>query len=130
MAKNVRDERRRRRLAVRTGDRNERSLGCAQSTLAGEDFNVADDLDTALARLDDCPMRLGMRERHPRRQHQCGKSRPVDRREIDERDTLSSCRLTARRAVIPRCDVGAAFEQRARRGGPGAPRPNTATVLP
>ena len=94
------------------------SLGCAQSPLAGEHFDVADDLDTALARLDDCPMRLGMRQRHPRRQHQCRKSRPVDRREVDERDTLTSCRLTPRRAVIPRCDVGAAFEQRARGSGP------------
>ncbi len=46
MAKDMRDERRRRRFAVRSGDRDERRIGRAQSPLAGEDLDVADDLDT------------------------------------------------------------------------------------
>ena len=70
VAKNMRDQRRRRRFAVRTGNRNERRLGRTQSPLAREHFDIANDLDTVLTRLVDGPMRHGVGQRHARRQHE------------------------------------------------------------
>jgi hypothetical protein len=54
--------------------------------LAGVELDVADDLDARFPGLAHHPMRLGVGERHPRRQHEGGEAAPVGGREILHRN--------------------------------------------
>lgn len=64
------DQRRRGRLAVGAGDRDELRVRCMPSPLTAEQLDVADHLDTGLARLQHAPVRHRMGQRHAGRQHQ------------------------------------------------------------
>lgn len=66
----MRDQRRRGRLAVGAGDGDERCVRRVPSPLAAEQLDVADDLDPGLARLQHAPVRHRMSERHAGREHE------------------------------------------------------------
>ena len=76
-AHQMRDQRRGGGFAVGAGDRDERRVRRMTLPFAAEQFDVADHLDTGLARHQHAPMRRGMGKRRARRQDQRGKARPV-----------------------------------------------------
>ena len=82
LAHQVRDQRRGGGLAVGAGDGDERRIGRMALALAAEQFDVADHFDASLLRGDHGPVRLGMGQRHARRQHQRCEIRPGDRPQI------------------------------------------------
>ena len=69
------DQRRRGRLAVGAGDRDERRFRGAGGALAGEEFDVADHRDARLVGALHRPVRLGMRQGHARARERAGGSR-------------------------------------------------------
>ena len=77
VTENVRDQRRRRRLAVGAGDADEWRIRRMRGTFPRENLDIADDLDTAVLRHAHGPVRLGMRQRHARSENQRRKLRPV-----------------------------------------------------
>ena len=129
LAQDVRDERRRRRLAVGAGDGDERRLGARERPLAAEELDVADDLDARGAGLLDRPVRLGMRERHAGRQHERGKRA----QSAAERSTSGSPAFAAAaRPGSPSSQAATSAPPAASARAdamPEAPRPNTATRL-
>jgi hypothetical protein len=108
----VRREGGRRRFAVGAGDGDERRLGCDPRALAGVKLNVADDLHVGCPGLAHDPVRLGMGERHARRQHQGGEAAPVGGRQVLHRDAGVCGRLASRGAVVAGHDLGPAGDQR------------------
>ena len=66
----MRDQRRRRGLAIGAGDRDERRIRRDAATLAAEQLDIADHLDGGVARETHGPVRRRMGERHARREHQ------------------------------------------------------------
>ena len=129
-AQDVGDERRGRRLAVGAGDGDERRIGAALGPLAAEQLDVADDLDTRGPGLGHRPVRLGMGQRHARRQHQRGKAAPVGVSEVLHAEARRCGRVPALGRVVGSNDRGAAGDQRRAAASPDRARPNTATVLP
>jgi hypothetical protein len=114
-AKDVGDQSGGRRLAVGAGDRDQRRLRRAGGALTRVKFDVADDGDAGRRSLVDRPMRLGMGERHARRENECSKSTPVGCGKIDRRETFSDRALARPRVVVPGRDLGAAGNERAQR---------------
>ncbi len=110
---NVGDERRGGRLAVGAGDGDEGRVGAALGALAAEQLDVADDLHAGSIGLPDRPMRLGMGERHPRRQHEGGKAPPVRLAQILDPQASGGCGSAAIGRVIGANDAGAAGLKRA-----------------
>ena len=118
LPQHVGDQRRRRRFAVGAGDGDQRRVGRARRALAGEQFDVADHLDAGRLRPLDRPVRLRVGQRHAGRQQQGVEARPIGLAQIDQ-GKLG--RLGARGlAVVPRSDLRAAGDQRARGREPGA----------
>ena len=64
------DQRCRGRLAVGAGDRNERRVRRVAATFAAEQLDVADHLDTRLARFQHAPVRHRVGQRHAGREHE------------------------------------------------------------
>ena len=127
----VRGQGRGRRLAVGACDGDERCLRRGLRPLAGVQLHVADDLDPGRPGLAHHPVRLGMRERHARRQHQGGEAAPVGRARGPPRARRSSppprgprhCRRRPRRWRRRPCSAR-------QLASPDRPSPNTATSLP
>ncbi len=72
----MRDQRRRGRLAVGAGDGDERRIRRVTAALAAEQFDVADHLDAGLPRHQHRPVRRRMGQRRAGRQNQRGEIRP------------------------------------------------------
>ncbi len=108
---NVRDQGGRRRFAVGAGDGDERRIRRALGPLAREQLDVADDLDAGGAGFLHGPVRLGMRERHARRQHERREPAPVGSREILDRYARVRRSLPAGGTIVCRNDRGAAGHQ-------------------
>ena len=89
------------------------AAGAIEAALAAEQLDVADHLDAGRAGERDRPVRGGMRERHPGREHERGQPRPVDLAQIGGRDAGARRRNDGFRVVIPADDIGAAGKQRA-----------------
>ncbi len=130
MAKNVGDERRRRRFAVGAGDGDEGRLGTMRGTLAREDLDVADDLDASRLGHADRPMRFGMGEGHAGRQDEARECRPIGLGEVDERHAGLLGSRPPGLAVIPGGDDRAALLQRPHGGGAGGPEPEDGDFFP
>ncbi len=113
LAEDVGNQRRRRRLSVRSGDGDEWRVRRARRALSGEEFDVADDLEPRLFRALDGPMGLGMRQRHARRQHERSKAAPVGGVEIEKRETGGGRTRASLLVVVPGGDVSAARDERA-----------------
>ena len=78
-------QRRRRRLAVRAGDRDEGRCRRLGGSLAREKLDIADDLDASATRQFHRPVRLGMRERHAGRQDEGRESWPCRAAQVRRR---------------------------------------------
>src|SRR5215475_5349700 len=78
----MRDQRRRRRLAIGAGDADEWSIRREMPTFAAEQFDIADHLDAGFACKLHGPMRQWMGERNAGREHERGKLRPIDDMQI------------------------------------------------
>ena len=102
-------------FAVCACDRNHFCVCTRGSPLAHEDFGIADDLRTVSAGQLYRPMRLGMRERHARSQHQRIDPAPVRLFEVAKRQSGSLRSLPSALAIVPDQNRGPASEQRARR---------------
>ena len=111
----MRDQRRRRRLAVGAGDGDEGSGRHVPPPLAAEELDVADDLDAGAARPLHRPVRNGMGERHARRQHQRGEQPPVGEAEVLDRDAGRARRLDHLVLIVPSGDDRTAGGERRRR---------------
>ena len=112
---NVTDQGRRRRFAVGAGDGNDgrpARLGAIGAYLAGEEFDIADDLDARLARGRDDRMRRGMGERHARAQHQCFELRPGPFGVRQDCGAGAHGRIAALGGIVPGDDAGTARRQR------------------
>lgn len=68
----VRNQRRRGRLAIGAGDGDERRVRRVPAPLAAEQLDIANHLDPGLARLQHAPVRHRMSERHAGREHERG----------------------------------------------------------
>ena len=86
-------------LAVRPGDADE--AGIAVGDLAGENFRIANDLRARCARLLDAPVRLGMGQRHARRQHEAVQRCKVHLMQVDHRQAQLFSLLGRRRRIVP-----------------------------
>ena len=117
-AEQMRHQRRRRGLAVGSGDRHERRIGRGLAPLAAEQLDVADHLHRRVARQAHGPVRRRMGERHAGREHQRGNPAPVDVAQIRDRNAGRPRLLDARLGVVERHDIRAAGEQRARARDP------------
>ena len=114
-AKDVGDQRGGRRLAIGAGDRDQRRVRRAGGALARVELDVADDGDAGGRSLVDRPMRLGMSERHARRENKCSEAAPVGGGKIDRREARRDGALARLRVVVPGRDFGAAGNERAER---------------
>src|SRR5690606_19893899 len=114
----VADEGRGGRLAVGAGDGDDlRPFVLGRGVHgAGEELDVAQDLDARSLGLLPRPVRLRVRQRHARREHQGGEPAPVGGGEVRQRQPCGFGGGAARRPVVPQRDLGAAGDQRARGG--------------
>ena len=119
----MRNQRRRRRLAVGAGDGDERRVGRDAAALAAEQFDVADHLDAGFLRELDGPMRRRMGERNAGRQHQRRELRPISAAQIGGRDAGGVGLRHALRIVVVGDDIGAAGHERAGARQPRAAQP-------
>ncbi len=101
----MRGERRGRRFAVGAGDRDDFCPGAQCAPLAAEQLGVADDFDACRLGALHRPMRLRMRQRHARREHQRGKLAPIRPAQIHRLETRLDGRRPALLAIVP--DVAA-----------------------
>ena len=108
----MRDQCRRRRLAVGAGDADD--LGCRRQprALAEEQLDVADDLDAGRARPLHRPVRLGMRQRHAGSENERGEAAPVGACEIDDGNALGGAGGPGRITIIPGGNACAPRQQR------------------
>ena len=120
LAQDMRDQRRRRRLAVGAGDGDQRRVGRARRPFAGEKLDIADHLDAGCARALHGPVRLGMGQRHAGRENKRGKVAPVGGVEIDRRKARFAGAGARCFVVIPGGDLHAAGDERAQRRQAGA----------
>ena len=119
----MRGERRGRRLSVGPGDRDEGRGRRLQDALTCEEFDVADDFHARAACQFHRPMRLGMRQRHARRQHEARKPAPVGRPQVARRNARGGGPVHAFRIVVPGEYLGSAFDQGVAGGNPRAAKP-------
>ena len=130
LAQDMGDQRRRRRLAVGSGDGHERRARRARGALAGEEFDVADDSDAGRLRPFDRPVRLGMGQRHARREHERREAAPVDGGQIDRREALCGGARTRLFVVVPGGDPAPPAASARKVASPEPPSPKTATLQP
>ena len=108
------DQRRGGRFAVGAGDGDKRAIRGVNATLAHEQLDIADDLDTGGMGEINGPMRLRMCQRNPRRQDEGGEIRPVRLMEIAGSDPCGSRLGNAVGIVVPGRDQRATGNQRLR----------------
>lgn len=118
---NMCDQRRGGRLAVGPGNRNEGAIRRVGTTFSDKELDIADDLDAGGFRQIDGPVRLRMRQRHARCQHEGGETRPVNRPKIRRLDALGLGLCDTVGIIIESHDVGTAGDQR-----PGRDKTRTA----
>ena len=124
------DQRGGRRLAIGAGDRDEGRVRGSRAALADEELDIAHDRNPRRMREIDGPMRLGMSQRHARREHEQPEAPPVGVSEIDERNARSRSALASGWTVVPGRDVGAARDQRPRRRQPRTAEAEEGDALP
>ena len=112
----VGEERRRRRLAVGAGDRDEPHARQARPALAVEHLDVADDRDAGRVRPRRRPVRLGVRQRHARREEERVEAGKVRRREIARREARRRGRRDPLGLVVGAQHMRAAGDERLRGG--------------
>jgi hypothetical protein len=126
----MRDQRRGGRLAVGTGDGDERRIGCVRAPLAAEQFDIADDRDAGLRRELCGPMRLRMRQRHPGGEDQRRDTGPVDIMQVRGADFGLGRLRHLVRVVVEGDDIRAARDQRVTGGKPRAAEAEYGDCLP
>ena len=126
----MRDQRRRGRLAVGAGDRDEGRVGDVPPPLAAEELDVADDLDAGCLGQSTVQCGSGWVSGTPGASTSAAKSR----HSASPRSTIgipaAAAASTRRHAVVPGRDARPAGGKRAAVARPLPPRPKTATFLP
>ncbi len=127
---NVGDERSRGRFAVGAGHGHEWRVRSARGALARKELDVADDRHARFVGAPDRPVRLRMRERHARREHEKPKAAPVRFAQVHERESRFRRALARLRIVVPGRNVGAAGDEGAQGRKPRASKPEDRDRLP
>ncbi len=104
------------RLAVGAGDGNDLAGRTLLRPLAAKQLDVADHLDAGSVRAHDRPIRLRVGQGNAGREHERGKARPVDGREIGQNEPGGQRLGPALLVVVPGEHIGAAGFERAHGG--------------
>ena len=120
MSKKMRDERGSGRFAIGAGDRDEGRAARDFAAFAAEQLDVADDFDARLARLEDGPVRRGMRQRNAGRKDERGEGAPVGAGEILDPQSRRARLLPRVLIVVPDIYARAARDESLRGDEAGA----------
>src|SRR5579871_5737039 len=97
--------------------------------LAHEKLDIADDLDACRLRLNDDPMRIGMCQRHARREHKGIEAGHIGRYKVFKLETGSGRLFAAGAMIVPHDDIRTASDKRLRTDEAGSTETEDSNAL-